>query len=439
MLTGSRLDSDDVSPIDEDVDGSGQVSRRGSAAQKLKTSLPMPRRDRQASGQRAPNVSAIPQPNAAAPSFGQRMKRFAKTTADSMENRPPWKGASGREAQMKPIRDDLTVTPLNIPGRSGRRSSAGGPTKARTSVYNAPKPEANRASTTMRKLLPVKETPRAAQAYPSPPSGDTLPPVQMSSPSPVTVTPALSSMNSIRRKPPPSAHVDKSVPHAHPLTSSPVYSSDEEATTSGNRAPASRPAQSTIPQDQPPSHFSVTTRGTSEADTPRVSESTNDNFGQMNPPFTPNSDDVRRVLRSEHRRAESDSPLARKGLAASPRPLSIASTSKPLPLAPPEVDAVDRVEHLNAQLRGLANRRMNINRGIKQMTELMPLDNLLAGEDVLRRREEEKKKIEVLKLELSEVQREEYELGMMLHRAYKRQNKGAAFEPTTLWVRRVTS
>ncbi|CRK46575.1 hypothetical protein BN1723_007133 [Verticillium longisporum] len=98
----------------------------------------------------------------------------------------------------------------------------------------------------------------------------------------------------------------------------------------------------------------------------------------------------------------------------------------------------DRVGHLNARLSSLGNRRININMAIKQMTELMPTDNLLASEAVLRKREAEKRKVEALKVELADVQREEYELGLKLHRAYKRLDKDAKYEPTTLWVRRVT-
>lgn len=73
------------------------------------------------------------------------------------------------------------------------------------------------------------------------------------------------------------------------------------------------------------------------------------------------------------------------------------------------------------------------------MTELMPTDNLMASSQVLRKREAEKQKVEALKEELAEVQREEYDLGLKLHRAYKRLDKDAEFEPTTLWVRRVTA
>lgn len=123
------------------------------------------------------------------------------------------------------------------------------------------------------------------------------------------------------------------------------------------------------------------------------------------------------------------------------RPASILSVDKALPAAPPELSAEstkDRVAMLNAQLQGLGNRRININKSIKQMTELMPQDNLLATPEVMRKREMEKRKVEDLQQELADVQREEHELGMKLHRAYKRLDRQADYEPTTLWVRRAT-
>ncbi|CAK7217391.1 hypothetical protein SCUCBS95973_003133 [Sporothrix curviconia] len=126
------------------------------------------------------------------------------------------------------------------------------------------------------------------------------------------------------------------------------------------------------------------------------------------------------------------------GGGVSDRASMAGSIHKNLPLAPPEMTAKDRVAMFNAQLSSLAQRRINIGRSIKQMTELMPTDNLLAAPDVLYKREMEKRKVEGLRTELAEIQREEYEIGLKLHRAYKRLDKNAEYEPTTLWVRRVT-
>ncbi len=120
---------------------------------------------------------------------------------------------------------------------------------------------------------------------------------------------------------------------------------------------------------------------------------------------------------------------------------SLSDVNKTLPPAPPEQsagEAQDRVGMLNAQLRALGNRRININRSIQQMTELMPTDKLMNSAEVVLKRESEKKKVEALRVELADVQREEYELGLKLHRAYKRLDREAEWEPTTLWVRRVT-
>ncbi|KAJ9138422.1 hypothetical protein NKR23_g8591 [Pleurostoma richardsiae] len=120
---------------------------------------------------------------------------------------------------------------------------------------------------------------------------------------------------------------------------------------------------------------------------------------------------------------------------------STLSVNKTLPAAPPEISAStarDRVALLNAQLQSLANRRTNLTRSIRQMTELMPTDNLLDSAEVVARRDAERRKVEELRVELAECRREEYELGLRLHRAYKRMDRDAEFEPTTLWVRRVT-
>ena len=120
------------------------------------------------------------------------------------------------------------------------------------------------------------------------------------------------------------------------------------------------------------------------------------------------------------------------------RSLSVSSLGKALPPAPPEmVENGDRIEMMQAKLSGLSHRRNNINMSIKQMTELMPADRLIQSSAVLRKREEEKQKVERLKEELAEIQQEEYDLGLKLYRAYKRQDRESEFESGKLWVRRM--
>lgn len=81
---------------------------------------------------------------------------------------------------------------------------------------------------------------------------------------------------------------------------------------------------------------------------------------------------------------------------------------------------------------------MNIEKSIKQMTELMPVDRMMVTEEVRRKRELEKKQIEGLRQEEADIRREEHEVGLKLHRAWKRKDKQAGYEETGLWVRRVT-
>jgi len=72
------------------------------------------------------------------------------------------------------------------------------------------------------------------------------------------------------------------------------------------------------------------------------------------------------------------------------------------------------------------------------MTELMPTDHVVVTAEVRRKRDEEKRKVEGLREEEADVRREEHDIGLRLHRAYKRRDKDAVYEPTGLWVRRVT-
>jgi hypothetical protein len=111
--------------------------------------------------------------------------------------------------------------------------------------------------------------------------------------------------------------------------------------------------------------------------------------------------------------------------------------SKMLPKSPPEAQSVDLISSLQAQLDNLAHRKANLEKSIYQMTQLMPSDPLARGMEALRQAEE-KKKVEMLKEDLDDVVREEHDIGLRLHRALKRRDQNAVYEPTGLWVRRVT-
>ncbi|KAL7789385.1 hypothetical protein V8C37DRAFT_386379 [Trichoderma ceciliae] len=308
--------------------------------------------------------------------------------------------------------------------------------------------------------------------YPTPPSMQSA---QAQSPAGPESTPT--GPRIIKRKPPQTRQVEPSalpsLPGSSPAYINPPPRRASAAAVTGLRDAAPKRTNTTDESwTQPPSRFSVTTYATSNAGTPgqfpgeQVNAITQPTVPIVSRPGPFARRDIPSVPSASHaitipkQRAYKSSPhgvdnkLAASGEVSlsgpahdragsnteSTRRSSILSTTKPLPPAPPELaSSDDRIAQLNAVLSGLAHRRVNINRSIQQMTELMPRDNLMASEEVLRKREIEKQKVEGLKQELAEIQHEEYDLGLKLHRAYKRLDKNAEYEPTTLWVRRITT
>ncbi|KAF7545151.1 hypothetical protein G7Z17_g9408 [Cylindrodendrum hubeiense] len=403
-----------------------------------------------------------------APTFGQRMRQFTRGKTESVDNRPPWNGASGRAPLVEPVRDDLAVAPLGIARRSSKRGGRTDGVSPETS---------NTAAAAVRRLLPsrsnqkLKEASKTpspepsshrapSHAYPSPPYHDfpisqSHAPVLTSHPAQAPPRLAPNDPNkAIRRKPSPSTHVPSH--NHHNSTSSSVYTAytDQSVATYVPHLSTALPLSPFTAEDPwvpPPSRFSVTTCNTTTPDSPNSIDEEHPPMPPM-PKQLPSVMDRRRpVPGGESAKSPIDEPIVISikstlsssktgvGLASPDRPISTASTTKALPLAPPEMQSAnDRVANLNARLESLANRRTNINRGIKQMTELMPTDNLMSSTEVLRKREIEKQKVEDLKEELSEIQREEYDLGLKLYRANKRLERESDFEGSALWVRRAT-
>lgn len=285
------------------------------------------------------------------------------------------------------------------------------------------------------------------------------------------------SPSAILRKPP-AVHT---AGHQHqvPAPSTYAYSQQWEKHPQASQLPAPSEEE---PWVQPPSRFSITTYATSNTGTTR--DEPDDPAGEEQPPVPSLPTDHQRGANTHPAKATNPADEAMKSspyaelpsttataaatatatttattttaAAAAPatatanpaiaraqaaeRPAS--DVNKTLPPAPPEQtagEARDRVGLLDARLRALANRRINIHRSIEQMTGLMPAGRLLDTPELVRRREAELRKVEALRAELADVQREEYELGLKLHRAYKRLDREAEWEPTTLWVRRVTA
>ncbi|KAJ4003432.1 hypothetical protein NW752_011883 [Fusarium irregulare] len=381
------------------------------------------------------------------PTLGQRIRKFARAKPEPLETRPPWNGASGRAPMVDPVRDDPTVAPLSLQRRVSKRVGLGGGRNPETPSDNAGTGRRLLTSRSAQKLNESYKTPSpelVSHPYPSPPNTGSPPPSQpnMSHAAPSMLAPNMvpDQLKAIKRKPSPSTY------NPHTSWSSSVYSAMTENTILGekpllNSIETSRLSTSEDPWEQPPSRFSVTTCNTAAAKTPVVPD---EEERPDTPKQTPSVMDRRRpVPGGDNFRRASNVPIVismNTSSRSSLRPESIMSTDKELPPAPPEVQSAhDRVAYLSARLDSLAHRRHNINKSIKQMTELMPTDRLLSSTEVMRKREIEKKKVEALKEELAEIQREEHDLGLKLYRANKRAEREAAFEPSSLWVRRVTS
>lgn len=119
-----------------------------------------------------------------------------------------------------------------------------------------------------------------------------------------------------------------------------------------------------------------------------------------------------------------------------PQPLR---TSHPLspPRTPPRDEAPPRshIEQLEYEQDQLVIRKSGIKREMWDLQQLLPPNpsthNPVARKDMNRRLAE-------LVQELADVEKEVHENGMKLHRAWRRRDKKMGFEPTHLWVSRVS-
>ncbi|KAL8698568.1 MAG: hypothetical protein Q9201_006500 [Fulgogasparrea decipioides] len=181
-------------------------------------------------------------------------------------------------------------------------------------------------------------------------------------------------------------------------------------------------------KEQPQSRFSATTYATTAYDSPPATPETT----HESPVATPPSSILNRKrpvppagLPSKRRPTPSEAELARE-----------RRHSKTLPKSPPEMEAQDRVASLQASLDGLRRRRNNIQTALHELTNVVQPSSIAYD---MAARKEVKRTVEGLNKELAEIMKDEHETGLKLHRAWKRQDKSSAYEPTTLWVRRVTT
>lgn len=187
-------------------------------------------------------------------------------------------------------------------------------------------------------------------------------------------------------------------------------------------------------QDQLPSRFSSTTTFDSPPTTPDPSSYSP---GVSTISTTPNS-----ILNRKRPVPPAGFPNS-KVTARKPTPSDLGTPKqaqegkrKSLPKSPPEVAATSRIESLQAKLDNLRQRRNNLQTVVHELTNVVQPSSIAYD---MASRQEIRRTVDGLGRELAEIVKDEHETGLKLHRALKRSDEFAAYEPTSIWVRRVTS
>ncbi|CBX91204.1 hypothetical protein IAQ61_002663 [Plenodomus lingam] len=115
--------------------------------------------------------------------------------------------------------------------------------------------------------------------------------------------------------------------------------------------------------------------------------------------------------------------------------LSTTTTTKALPQPPTHISASDHIGLLESQLEDLRIRRTNVYRLLTDLNKAAPPNPLVTDFKRARLVEARKRGFED---ELSEIKREEHDVGLKLHRAWKKREREDPGAGNVLWVRRVT-
>jgi hypothetical protein len=418
--------------------------------------------------------------------FREKASRFAHKNL-TIDTRPPWKGASGRQAIVAPPEDN-PGQPLPVPHRSTKRVKSpentpqtGAPPTAVRKVDASPEtarvasPEnmdtqephpTGRSSPTQ--IYASQGSPEFKQTgYPSPvsPTDGGTTPTQASQEhayTELTRTPEdiiLPKRHESKRSPERDLHSRQSSQNHPDPTSRFSWTTTNTSTTYQHSPPPSPPppmppayantyspmpvedvATARVPIDAAPT---VLNRG---HPTRRLGDQS---AGPPSPTFSMRSmsSTVRKPVATEGPIPSLPLPSWRDGITArNPHALRAPSVApsttstfadKTLPKTPSELASVDLITALQAQQDDLFNQRSNIQRVIRDLEKPEPQNPLVSD---IRARREKEKRLTALREDLDEVARLEYDCGLRLHRAWKRREReDPASGPSVFWVRRVTS
>ncbi|CAI6340322.1 unnamed protein product [Periconia digitata] len=443
-----RWDEYSGEPTSSNVGKSGQVNPRTFSH----TALSPPADERQMGYQ--VSVSG-PETTRKAP-LAERANRFGRRPSPvDTKPREPWSLASGRNEIVKPFKDQPSEKPLNFvrkldPAKKqdqGVADSLATTTKHQfvrsdTAVVADSLDNADMHQKSIKPVVPLKVGRYSPNNTGSP------------------ITPQNPRDQAIHSYPSPITPTNKQ----SPVASSYVYGAarNEVAgtkpvtpTTAGapRKSVEGTPESTATKESGPKSRFSWTTynSGTTYQHSPPPSP----------PPPLPTSNqpepapaavsvlDRKRPIPSSDNRIPSRKPVAESTVTImqtqspspdppSPRPESTFSSNphKALPRPPPELAAADHIEALESQMEDLRVRRSNVYRLLNDLNNMAPPNPMITDFKRMRLVEQRKKDFEN---ELAEIKVEEHDVGLKLHRAFRKREKNDPNGGSALWVRRVTS
>lgn len=387
-------------------------------------------------------------------SLAERANRYGTKPAP-VDTRPrePWSRATGRTEIIKPFRDQPSEKPLNMRKPGGVRAGEFEASTPDSFSANAARVSEQPETTTVADTLNADDT-----------HEESLKPV-------VPLKVARTSPSRDFSSPTSPRHPNISNPYSYsPITPTskqpPTEATNSEVQTNTDRTPP-RP---TTPTSKVPRKSSEATPGsTGSKDNPasRFSWTTynsNTTYQHSPPPSPPPPLPVSRVptepvsaasaiLNRKRPTQVPDRMPARKPIGSSPastarntmissgppspRPESTFSTStrKDLPRPPTELAAADHIEVLESQMEDLKVRRNNVYRLLNDLNNMAPPNPMITDFKRMRLVEQRKKDFEE---ELAEIKREEHDVGLKLHRAWRKRESADPGSESALWIRRVT-
>ena len=352
--------------------------------------------------------------------------------------REPWKGASGRSAIIRAL-VDKPLPPGKEPIFQPNPSAAKNPDRPRAATIS--KQPAPHEPTITPQPLPKSPPPREISKAP-PPDLTIRPvvPLKVRRNSPHSLANHILTNQAEKVHP---RHDDA----RSPLVRNPIVNVDAGLSTPNNAFTDMTPVQSPEDakrdetqdrlnagfagrgvHDEPSSRFSVTTYNTTMQDSPPQTPQ----MTAETPPALPTPPSP--VL-SRKRPIPTSGVSTPKGTTRKPTPSEASSGgAKMLPVSPP-AEVVDRVASLSAKIEALTRRRAELQTMIHELTQVVQPSSIKYD---MASRQEIKKTVARLEIETATVTKDIHETGMKLHRAQKRRDEESMYEPTGLWVRRVT-